>query len=68
MDRGGSAQQIFELAKYKFDRCTGPDTSAITEEIQKVLCGYSRVDKLTAELLNQVDSPKYIYTMVEGFK
>lgn len=32
-----------------------------TEEIQKVLCGYSRVDKLTAELLNQMISKIHIY-------
>lgn len=61
VDRGELLKQIFELAKYKFDRCTETDTSAIIEEIQKVLCGYSRVDKLTAELLNQMISKIHIY-------
>lgn len=60
-DRGELLKKIFDLAKYKFDRCTGTDTSAITEEIQKVLCGYSRVDKLTAELLKQIISKIHIY-------
>lgn len=59
-DRGELLKQIFELAKYKFNRCTGADTSAITEEIRKVLCGYSMVDKLTAELLNQIISKIHI--------
>lgn len=60
-DRGELLRQIFGLAKYKFDRCTRTDTSAITKEIQKVLCGYSRVDKLTAELLNKIISKIHIY-------
>lgn len=60
-DRGELLRQIFDLAKYKFDRCTGTDTSAITEEIQKVLCGYSKIDKLTAELLNKIISKIHIY-------
>lgn len=60
-DREELLKQIFGLAKYKFDRCTGTDTSAITAEIQKVLCGYSKIDKLTAELLKQIISKIYIY-------
>ncbi|WP_289264632.1 type IV secretory system conjugative DNA transfer family protein, partial [Dubosiella newyorkensis] len=61
VDRGELLKQIFGLAKYKFDRCTETDTSAITEEIQKVLCGYSKIDKLTAELLNKIISKIHIY-------
>ncbi len=60
-DREELLKQIFGLAKYKFDRCTGTDTSAITAEIQKTLCGYSRMDKLTAELLNKIISKIHIY-------
>lgn len=60
-DRGELLKQIFDLAKYKFDRCTGTDTSAITAEIQKVLCGYSKIDKLTADLLNKIISKIHIY-------
>lgn len=60
-DRGELLKQIFNLAKYKFDRCTGTDTSAITAEIQKVLCGYSKIDKLTAELSKQIISKIHIY-------
>ena len=60
-DREELLRQIFDLAKYKFDRCTGTDTSAITAEIQKVLCGYSKIDKLTAELLNKIISKIHIY-------
>lgn len=60
-DREELLRQIFGLAKYKFDRCTGTDTSAITAEIQKVLCGYSKIDKLTAELLNKIISKIHIY-------
>lgn len=60
-DRGELLKQIFDLAKYKFDRCTGTNTSAITAEIQKVLCGYSKIDKLTAELLNKIISKIHIY-------
>lgn len=61
VDRGELLKQIFDLAKYKFDRCTGTDTSAITAEIQKVLCGYSKIDKLTADLLNKIISKIHIY-------
>lgn len=59
-DREELLKQIFGLAQYKFDRCTGADTSAITEEIRKVLCGYSMVDNLTAELLNKIISKIHI--------
>ena len=60
-DRSELLKEILGLAQYKFSQCQSADMTAVTQKIQRILCGHPKQEKLSVELMQKVISRIYLH-------